>query len=213
MNATTKVPAPRSSAGRPLSLLRAVGLAYSAPEPVIGPKVMLRMPDMADYGAWMRLREASRRFLVPWEPAWPPDDLSRTAFRRRIARYRQDWRDDQGYAFFLYRKEDGALVGGLTLTNVRRGVAQTISLGYWMGEAFAGRGYMSAGVRTAIPYAFGVLGFRRVEAACVPQNAASVGLLERVGFTREGLARQYLCINGTWTDHALYAFVQGDRLG
>jgi len=82
-----------------------------------------------------------------------------------------------------------------------------------LGEAFAGQGYMSAGVRAVIPYAFGVLGFRRVEAACVPQNAASVGLLERVGFTREGLARQYLCINGTWTDHALYAFVQGDRLG
>ena len=126
---------------------------------------------------------------------------------------RQDWRDDQGYAFFLHRNDDGALVGGMTLTNVRRGVAQTVSLGYWMGQRFAGKGYMSAAVRTIIPYAFGALGLRRVEAACVPHNAASVGLLERVGFSREGVARQYLCINGTWMDHALYAFVQGDRLG
>ena len=96
---------------------------------------------------------------------------------------------------------------------MRRGVSQTVSLGYWMGQAYAGKGYMSAGVRTLIPYAFGALGFRRVEAACVPHNQASVGLLERVGFTREGLARQYLCINGNWMDHVLFGFVKGDRLG
>jgi len=213
MNATTKAPSPRSPAASPLSLLRAVGLGFSAPDPVVGGRVTLRLPDMGDFEAWAGLRGASRRFLVPWEPAWPADDLTRPAFRRRIARYRQDWRDDQGYAFFVHRHEDGALVGGLTLTNVRRGVAQTVSLGYWMGEPFAGKGYMSAAVRTLVPFAFGALGFRRIEAACVPHNAASVGLLERVGFTREGLARQYLCINGAWMDHALYAFVQGDRLG
>lgn len=213
MNASTKATSPRPSAATPLSLLRAVGLAYTAPEPVVGPKVTLRLPDAGDFPAWARLREESRRFLVPWEPSWPPDDLTRAAFRRRITRYRQDWRDDQGYAFFLHRNEDGALVGGLTLTNVRRGVAQTVSLGYWMGEAHAGKGYMSAGVRAVIPYALGALGFRRIEAACVPHNRASVALLERVGFTREGLARQYLCINGAWMDHLLYAFVQGDRLG
>jgi [ribosomal protein S5]-alanine N-acetyltransferase len=213
MTHPTKAPPQRSAAAKPLSLLRAVGLAYSAPEPIVTPKVLLRLPDMGDFEAWAALREQSRRFLAPWEPAWPLDDLTRPAFRRRIARYRQDWRDDQGYAFFLHRAEDGALVGGLTLTNVRRGVAQMVSLGYWMGEAHAGKGYMSAGVRAIIPYAFGTLGFRRIEAACLPHNAVSVGLLERVGFTREGLARQYLCINGTWMDHVLYAFVQGDPIG
>lgn len=209
MNASTK-PSPPP---RPLSLLRAVGLAYDPPPPVIGAKVVLRVPDMGDYEAWADLRGRSRDFLVPWEPAWPPDDLMRSAFRRRIARYRQDWRDDAGYAFFVHAKEDGALVGGLTLTNIRRGVAQTLSLGYWMGQAHAGKGYMSAAVRTLIPYAFGPLGFRRMEAACVPHNAASVSLLERVGFKREGLARQYLCINGVWMDHALYAILKGDPIG
>jgi ribosomal-protein-alanine N-acetyltransferase len=213
MNASTKAPPSRSPAAKPLSLLRAVGLAYDPPEPIIGQKVSLRVPDMSDYDGWATLRAASRDFLVPWEPAWPADDLTRPAFRRRVARYRQDWRDDQGYALFVYRHEDGVLVGGITLTNVRRGVAQTVSLGYWMGEAYAGKGYMSAGVRTLIPYAFSALGFRRVEAACVPHNAASVRLLERVGFTREGLARQYLCINGTWMDHFLYGLVKGDPLG
>lgn len=201
-----------TSPGR-LLLLRAVGLAYDPPEPIVGSKVTLRVPDMSDYEAWAELRGASRAFLVPWEPAWPADDLTRQAFRRRVARYRQDWREDQGYAVFIRRNADNAVVGGITLTNVRRGVAQTVSLGYWMGEAFAGQGYMSAGVRALIPYVFGPLGFRRIEAACVPHNAASVGLLERVGFTREGLAREYLCINGTWMDHLLFAMIKGDPLG
>lgn len=201
------------AAARPLALLRAVGLAFDPPEPVVGTKVVLRAPGMGDFDAWAELRAASRAFLAPWEPLWPADDLTRSSFRRRIARYRQDWRDDVGYAFFVLRGSDQALVGGLTLTNVRRGVSQSVSLGYWMGEAHAGRGYMSAAVRTLLPHAFGTLGFRRVEAACVPTNTASTRLLERVGFTREGLARQYLCINGVWMDHALYAIVKGDPIG
>lgn len=213
MNASTKDPAARPLSPRPLSLLRAVGLAYDPPEPVIGPKVTMRVPDMGDFEAWAALRGASREFLVPWEPAWPPDDLTRSAFRRRVARYRQDWREDLGYALFVHRNEDGALVGGVTLTNVRRGVAQAVSLGYWMGRPYAGKGYMSAAVRTLIPFAFGALGFRRIEAACVPHNRASIALLEKVGFQREGLARQYLCINGVWTDHLLFALLKGDPVG
>ena len=201
-----------NTATKPLSLLRAVGLAYDPPEPIVAPTVTLRVAEMADFDAWVALRAASRAFLVPWEPAWPPDDLTRPSFRRRIARYRQDWREDQGYAFLIHRRSDGALVGGVTLTNVRRGVAQMVSLGYWMGEAFAGQGYMSAGVRALVPYAFGPLGFRRIEAACLPHNQASLRLLEKVGFTREGHARQYLCINGEWMDHTLFAMLRGDPL-
>lgn len=201
-----------NASARPLALLRAVGLAYEPPEPVVGPTVTLRVPEMADYEAWADLRETSRAFLTPWEPAWPEDDLTRAAFRRRISRYRQDWRDDAGYALLVQRNEDGALLGGLTLTQVRRGVAQTISLGYWMGERHAGKGYMGAAVRLVCPFAFMRLGFRRIEAACVPHNMASVRLLERVGFTREGLARDYLCINGRWVDHALYALLKSDPI-
>lgn len=197
---------------RPLSFLRAVGLAYEPPAPVIGSKVTLRAPDMGDFDAWADLRANSRAFLEPWEPAWPADDLSRAAYRRRVVRYRQDWREDQGYAFFVFRNGDDRLVGGLTLTNVRRGVAQTVSLGYWMGETHAGQGYMGAAVRTLLPHVFGPLGFRRLEAACIPTNAASIRLLERVGFTREGLAREYLCINGVWVDHFLYALLKGDTV-
>jgi [ribosomal protein S5]-alanine N-acetyltransferase len=179
---------------------------FSDPLPsVAGTGVLLRMPQATDYADWTALREASRDFLTPWEPTWPADDLSRSAFRRRIRRYAEDLRTDQGYAFLIIRSSDNALVGGLTLANIRRGVAQAGSLGYWMGQPFVRQGYMTAAVRAIIPFAFSTLRLHRLEAACIPTNAGSIRLLEKTGFVREGYAREYLCINGIWQDHLLYA--------
>ena len=173
-----------------------------------GDGVTLRTPQMTDYAEWAAVREASRDFLTPWEPTWPADDLTRSAFRRRVRRYVEDLRTDQGYAFLILRNSDGALVGGLTLANIRRGVAQAGSLGYWMGLPFVRHGYMTAAVQAVIPFAFTTLRLHRLEAACIPTNAASIRLLEKTGFVREGYAREYLCINGTWQDHLLFARLQ-----
>jgi [ribosomal protein S5]-alanine N-acetyltransferase len=184
---------------------------FSEPPPAIaGSRVTLRPPQMADYPEWSALREASRDFLTPWEPTWPEDDLTRSAFRRRIRRYSEDIRTDQGYAFLIFRKSDGALVGGLTLANIRRGVAQAASLGYWMGLPHVRQGYMTEAVRTVIPFALEALRLHRLEAACIPTNAGSIRLLENNGFTREGYAREYLCINGLWQDHLLFARLKSE---
>jgi ribosomal-protein-alanine N-acetyltransferase len=177
---------------------------------ITGPGVMLRAPQTGDHGEWAALRETSRAFLVPWEPTWPSDDLSRSAFRRRLKRYAEDARSDLAYAFLIFRSDDNALVGGLTLANIRRGVAQAGSIGYWIGAPFARKGYMSAAMRALIPFCFGSLRLHRLEAACIPANAASVRLLEKTGFQREGYARSYLCINGVWQDHLLYARLKDD---
>jgi [ribosomal protein S5]-alanine N-acetyltransferase len=172
---------------------------------ITGEGVTLRTPQMTDYAEWAALRESSREFLKPWEPTWPADDLTRSAFRRRIRRYAEDLRTDQGYAFLIVRNTDSVLVGGLTLANIRRGVAQAASVGYWMGQPFIRCGHMTAAVRAVIPFAFATLRLHRLEAACIPTNAASTRLLESTGFVREGYAREYLCINGAWQDHLLYA--------
>jgi [ribosomal protein S5]-alanine N-acetyltransferase len=185
----------------------------SAPEPlppITGDGVVLRGPQMADFAAWAEVRERSRAFLTPWEPTWPADDLTRAAFRRRIRRYAEDQRGDLAYPFFIFRKADSVLVGGLTLANIRRGCAQAASLGYWMGAVYAGQGYMTAAVATILPFAFGTLRLHRVEAACIPANDVSIRLLEKTGFQREGFARQYLCINGIWQDHLLFARLRDD---
>ncbi len=187
---------------------------FSEPLPsVAGDGVMLRMPQVTDYGEWAALREESRDFLTPWEPTWPADDLSRSAFRRRLRRYAEDLRTDQSYAFLIIRSSDNTVVGGLTLANIRRGVAQAGSLGYWMGLPYIRQGHMTAAVRAVIPFAFATLRLHRLEAACIPTNAASIRLLENTGFVREGYARDYLCINGMWQDHLLYGRLKDPKAG
>lgn len=174
-----------------------------------GDGVFLRIPQMGDFPAWAALREESRAFLTRWEPTWPVDDLTRSAFRRRIRRYVQDVRDDVAYPFFVFDADD-TLIGGATLSNIRRGVTQSTSLGYWVGASHARQGYMSAAVAAIIPFVFEQLRLHRLEAACLPSNAASIRLLEKVGFSREGYARRYLRINGVWQDHFLYAMLSDD---
>ena len=192
-----------------MAFFRSVSFSDSTPA-IAGDGVALRVPQGSDYAEWAALRETSRDFLVPWEPTWPDDDLSRGAFRRRLKRYADDQRSDLAYAFMIFRNDDNALVGGLTLANIRRGVAQAGSIGYWIGAPFARKGYMTAAVRALVPFCFRTLRLHRLEAACIPANTASISLLEKTGFTREGYARSYLCINGIWQDHLLYARLADD---
>jgi ribosomal-protein-alanine N-acetyltransferase len=175
-----------------------------------GEGVYLRAPQTSDYDEWAVLREASRDFLTPWEPVWPADDLTRAAFRRRLRRYADDIRNDLAYPFFIFDQPHNNLVGGLTIANIRRGVAQAGSLGYWIGAPFARQGFMTRAVRAVIPFCFDVLRLHRLEAACIPTNTASMTLLEKTGFKREGYAREYLCIDGVWQDHFLYARLRQD---
>lgn len=177
---------------------------------VQGAGLHLRPPAMSDYAAWAQLRHVSREHLMPWEPLWTRDELSKAAYRRRLRHYSREMKDDLGYAFLMFRDGDDALLGGLTLSNVRRGVTQAATLGYWTGRPFARRGYMSGAVAAVAGFVFDELKLHRLEAACLPHNAGSVGVLEHCGFRREGLARRYLKINGDWQDHLLFALLADD---
>ena len=193
-----------------MAFLRATA-PYETPA-IQGDGLFLRTPGLSDYAAWTELRAESRAFLTPWEPSWPADDLTRTAYRRRIRRYQAEIREDRAYPFFIFRQTDHTLLGGITLSNVARGMTQTATLGYWMGERYASQGYMTKAVRAIAPFAFGALNLHRLEAACLPHNAASVRLLEKVGFRREGLARGLVCIDGRWQDHLVFALLTDDLL-
>jgi ribosomal-protein-alanine N-acetyltransferase len=192
-----------------MAFLRSISTVNANPT-IRGERVLLRAPALADYPQWAKLREDSRAFLAPWEPIWPADDLTRLAFRRRIRRYQREIRSGTGYPMFVFSPDGETLLGGLTLSQVQRGVAQSAVLGYWMGMPFAGKGYMSASVRAMAAFAFETLHLHRIEAACLPHNDASIRLLEKVGFRREGYARKFLCIDGRWQDHLLYALIRDD---
>ncbi|HLJ63059.1 MAG TPA: GNAT family protein [Stellaceae bacterium] len=185
-------------------------LAGPAPFRLMGERVMARPPERGDWREWAELRSESRNFLVPWEPRWMPDQLTRAAFRRRLQRYNTDWRADLGYSFLLFRRADQALLGGIGLSNVRRGVAETGSLGYWVGERYARQGCMTEGLRLVLGFSFDHLRLHRVEAACLPHNVPSRTLLLHGGFREEGYARDYLCIDGRWQDHILFAILRSE---
>ena len=172
-----------------------------------GQAVRLRPHRASDYLEWAALREDSRDFLQPWEPTWPADDLTRGAYRRRLSAYAQDMERGVAYPFLVFRRTDGAMVGGITLSNIRRGVAQMGSIGYWVGQPFTRHGYTVDAVRAVTTFCFERLRLHRVEAACIPTNVASQGVLARAGFDREGMARDYLKIDGVWRDHLLFGLL------
>jgi ribosomal-protein-alanine N-acetyltransferase len=172
--------------------------------------VSLRHPRMADYEAWSDLRRRSREFLERWEPLWPADDLTRTSFRLRLKRYQRDVDIDCAYPFFIFIADGAALAGGINLSNVRRGVSQTATVGYWMGAPFAGQGIMTHALRAVTAFSFNELQLHRLEAACLPVNEPSMRLLRKCGFEEEGYARRYLKIHGRWQDHRLFGLSAED---
>ncbi|GHD06002.1 GNAT family N-acetyltransferase [Tianweitania populi] len=188
----------------------ALPFAQKATPVLKGERITLRLPVGRDYEQWAALRQASRSFLEPWEPLWSVDELERSGWRYRLERNRTEFKTGSGIGFLVIDNAENRVTGGITMGNIRRGVAQTCQIGYWMGENYSGRGYMLDALNLVIPFAFRELRLHRIEAACIPSNARSVRVLEKAGFTREGLARSYLRINGAWQDHLLYGLVCDD---
>ena len=175
------------------------------------PRVTLRAPRAGDYAEWRALRQQSRDFLKPFEPRWTEADLGQRAYMLRLRRGREEARAGTDFTFFIYlRQRSGGdrLVGGITLSNLRRRAAQFVNLGYWMGEAYAGQGMMTEAVGAVVPFCFGTLGLHRIHAACLPHNMASRRVLEKNGFREEGYADGYLQIDGKWADHVLFGLTR-----
>lgn len=175
--------------------------------------LVLRAGIRADYSQWRRTRLKSMAFLTPFEPSWSEIDLSRNVYRQRLRRTRQEAMDGTDFSFLIFcqrpRQKD-ELVGGITLSNVRRRAAQQGQIGYWMAVDHAGKGYMTQAVGRVSRYAFDQLGLNRLQASCLPDNTPSRRVLEKNGFIEEGYAEKYLQINGAWRDHVLYG-VTRDR--
>ena len=176
-------------------------------------RMALRPPQHTDFRAWTALRSESADFLIPWEPAWATDHLTRKAFTNRVYWAQRAISSGTALPLFLFRRAGEELLGAITLDNIRRGPAQAGTLGYWIGAAHARQGYMREAIAAVVHYAFHDLDLSRIEAACLPENAASRGVLEASGFKYEGVAQSYLQINGRWRNHVLYANLRSDRRG
>ena len=176
-------------------------------------RMVLRPPVHADFRDWTQLRNSSAKFLTNWEPSWANDHLTRKAFTNRVYWANRSISQGTGLPLFLIRRKDACLLGAITLDNIRRGPAQAGTVGYWVGEPYARQGYMREALTALVHHAFQVLDLSRIESACLPENTASRGLLEKCGYKYEGVAQSYLQINGRWRNHVLYANLRGDRRG
>ncbi|HWL55972.1 MAG TPA: GNAT family protein [Paracoccus sp. (in: a-proteobacteria)] len=175
-------------------------------------RMVLRLPAHGDFEAWAALRDESRDFLTPWEPVWSADHLSKRSFTNRVYWAQRANRNGTALPLFLIR-QDAVLLGAITLDNIRRGPAQSATIGYWIGQLHARQGYMREAIGALVRHAFVTMDLSRIEAACLPENAASRGVLEKAGFKYEGVAQSYLQINGRWRNHVLYANLRNDRRG
>lgn len=176
-------------------------------------RMTLRLPQHSDYRYWAALRHNSQGHLTRWEPAWSADHLTRKAFTNRVYWAQRSVTNGTALPLFLTLRNTGDILGAVTLDNVRRGPAQAGTLGYWIGEQYARQGYMREAIDAVTHYAFATLDLSRLEAACLPENKASRGVLEKSGFKYEGVAQSYLQIGGRWRNHVLYANLRGDRRG
>ena len=175
-----------------------------------GERVFLRPPKRRDALKWQKLRMSSKSFLVPWEPSWDASSCTRRAYLRYFKNSNYLANMDRAYSFLIFKTDDKTLLGGINIGNVRRGVSQSASLGYWIGEKHSRNGYMKEALKLLIPSLFVDLRLNIIEAATLEENIASKNLLKKIGFKKEGVLRKYLKINGTWRDHILYGLLEND---
>ena len=177
-----------------------------------GDKVDLRRPGIHAQTEWCALRTLSKEHLTPWEPAWNELSASARGFRKRIEYIDACWADRSAFHYFIYEKEQQALVGAITLHNIRYGACMSGQVGYWIGVPYVQKGYMKEALDIVLDHAFYALALNSVSAACMPANKPSIKLLMGKNFVVEGLAREYLCINGTWQDHVIFSLLAREHM-
>jgi ribosomal-protein-alanine N-acetyltransferase len=165
--------------------------------------VQIRPLELRDAARLLELRFRNRAFLEPWEPLRDERFYTLEAHKEGVAAALRDLAEGRALPFVVVH--EGDVVGAVNLSVIVRGVFENAYLGYWIDEAHGGRGLTTEAVRLAVTHAFAREGLHRVQAGVIPRNAASIRVLEKLGFREEGLALRYLRIHGVWEDHRIFA--------
>lgn len=172
------------------------------------PNLMLRPPKRSDWKEWLEIRAKNQAYLAPYEPAWGPGWQERRHYLARVARQEKEWREDRAYAFLIFSRHDGTMLGGININNIARGSAKFANLGYWVAEDLQGQGIMSEALHAVIRLCFSHLKLERLNAGTLAHNTRSRKLLEKHGFEEEGFAKSYIEIEGRRQDHVLYGLLK-----
>jgi ribosomal-protein-alanine N-acetyltransferase len=166
-------------------------------------RVTLRPISMRDRHAWSEVRRANSAWLAPWEATPPRPVQGEVSFRTMVRHLGAEAREGRMLPFVI--TYDGQLVGQLTVGSIAWGSLCSAHIGYWVDSRYAGRGIVPLSVAMATDYCFTVLGLHRMEVNIRPENAASLRVVEKLGFRSEGMRLRYLHIDGDWRDHLSFA--------
>jgi len=164
--------------------------------------VTLRLIAASDERRWAAVRLANAQWLTPWEATSPvpAPTVSFRSYTREIRRLHRD-----GDALPLVIEYDGEFVGQVSVSGVQRGSLLTAAAGYWIAQDVAGRGITPLAVAMACDHCWFTWGLHRIEINIRPENAASLRVVQKLGFRDEGLRRAYMHIAGQWADHRTFA--------
>lgn len=172
------------------------------------PRLLIRHGHDGDIAEILAYYAKNARHLEPFEPLKPSQFYTRYYWENELSQRFADTKAERSLKLFLFLKQNPQeIIGTLNFSNCVRGVFQSCTVGYSLGEAYQGHGYMSEALQTTIKYLFAQLRFHRISANYIPHNQRSGNLLKRLGFVVEGYARDYLYINGQWQDHVLTSLI------
>lgn len=167
----------------------------------------LNTDDAADsLGLQMDNRDFFEKFSMPRDR----DFYTIEGQIRKIEKYAENRHKDEEYFFGIFRKNDDTLIGTISLFQVLRGALQSAFIGYYLDKKHNGKGYTTEAVQLIVEYAFHDLKLHRIEAGAMPHNMASIRVLEKAGFHKEGIAQKNVRINGKWEDHQVLAIINPD---
>ena len=179
------------------------------PPELVTERLVVRLPEPSESGSVLAFYERNRDHLAAWDPDRPAAFYTDDYWKSQLAVRRREVTEGRSAYFALHLRDDPtATIGTASLSGVTRGVMQACHLGFSIDAQHEGRGLMREGLEVVLGFAFGELQLHRVMAAYQPHNLRSAALLERLGFEREGFARDYLFLGGAWRDHVLTALVR-----
>lgn len=177
--------------------------------PIAGPDVHLNAIDPADGPALWRAVEASRPELEVWLP-WVPYNISVASSQRYAESCAEDWDLGRSLRFGIRANHNAHLLGIVSLDNCVH-LHRNCDLGYWLDTSAVGRGLMTQAATLCLDFAFRSLGMRRVRCAVAQDNQRSLGVVSRLGFQLEGVARQAEYVGGRWVNHSVFSRLDTDR--
>jgi Acetyltransferases, including N-acetylases of ribosomal proteins len=172
-----------------------------------GSKIFIRFFEDTDAESLLDLHLRNREFFQKYSPTFDNGFYTLDSKRKYINDSAKRREEGKEYSFGIYLKDNGKLVGSVSLYHIFRGPLQRCLIGYSLDKQYNGNGYTTEAASLAVEFAFNELKLHRVEAGVMLSNIGSMRVLEKAGFHREGIEQKGVKINGQWEDHQTFAII------